>query len=256
MSANTSCNTTPRNYQTRRHSIWRNDAVTPHPRAITTPARVSFNTLCSGEGAGHQYVKAMHPSWKLLIQMSGAPGSGKSTVAHLLVPSIDAVVINHDLIKAFFLENSNFNQAAELAYRMDWVLAEDIIKQGRSIIVDCPCNFDQIIDQGTALARKYGYDYKYIECQVKDIELLDKRLRNRIPLRSQRTGVNSPPSDAGGADHSDHVRALFTRWIEHPCRPSSGIIVVDSTLSEEKCLEYILNQIVTSSNVSTTNHAI
>lgn len=53
---------------------------------------------------------------KLLIQMSGAPGSGKSTLASLLAQSIDAVVINHDLVKSFFLEISIFfDQSAKLA---------------------------------------------------------------------------------------------------------------------------------------------
>jgi hypothetical protein len=40
--------------------------------------------------------------------MSGAPGSRKSTTAGLLTKSIDAVVINHNLLKTFFLENGIF----------------------------------------------------------------------------------------------------------------------------------------------------
>jgi predicted kinase len=42
---------------------------------------------------------------ELFVQMSGAPGSGKSTAAGQLAKSIDAVVINHDLLKTLFLEN-------------------------------------------------------------------------------------------------------------------------------------------------------
>ena len=81
--------------------------------------------------------------------MSGAPGSGKSTVANLLAKSIDGVVINHDLINSFSLENDiSFDQSAKLTYRFDWVLAEDMIKQGRNVIIDSTCNYDEVLDPG------------------------------------------------------------------------------------------------------------
>ncbi|KAK7403505.1 hypothetical protein QQX98_010735 [Neonectria punicea] len=106
----------------------------------------------------------MELSRKRLIQMSGAPGSGKSTMATLLAQSIDAVVINHDLIKAFFLENDvSFDKSAELTYGFDWILAEDMIKQGRDVVMDSTCNFNEMLDQGTALAFKYGYEYTLVE---------------------------------------------------------------------------------------------
>lgn len=82
--------------------------------------------------------------------MSGAPGSGKSTMANLLAESIDGVVIDHDVIKSTLLEdNLSFDQAARVAYRLDWALAEAMIKQKRSVIIDSTCNYKEVIDQGT-----------------------------------------------------------------------------------------------------------
>ena len=159
----------------------------------------------------------MHSPFKLIIQMSGAPGSGKSSIANLLAQSelINAVVINHDLIKSFFLElDMSLDQAAKLAYRLDWTLAEDMIKQGRSVIIDSVCNYNELINDGIALARKYGYDYKYIECKVGDIDLLDRRLQTRTSLRSQRTGVNRPP--AGATPRRTHSRPAP----DPQCRPA------------------------------------
>lgn len=119
-----------------------------------------------------------------------------------------------------------------------------MIKQGRSVIIDSTCNYDEVLNQGTALARQYGYSYKYIECRVDDIDMLDRRLRDRVSLRGRRTGVNHPPPDIGDARHSEDYRPLFKKWIEDPCRPATDAIVVDSTGSPEECRDYILKQVV------------
>jgi predicted kinase len=116
----------------------------------------------------------MDPPLKMLIQMSGCPGSGKSTMADLLGQSINGLVIDHDLIRSFFLDNDIlFEQAAKLAYRSQWVLAEDVIKRERNVIIDSTCNYEETLNQGIVLARKYGFNYRYVECRVHDIELLD-----------------------------------------------------------------------------------
>ena len=145
-------------------------------------------------------------------EMSGAPDSGKSTLANLLAQSLNGIVINHDLLKSFLLENdlgSSFNQVAKLTYNLQWTLAEDVIKQGRTVIIDSTCNYEETLTQGAALAERYGFEYKYVDCKVNDIDLLDQRLHSRVPLRSQRKGVNTPPPDASallGADFDYRVQ--------------------------------------------------
>jgi predicted kinase len=80
--------------------------------------------------------------------MSGAPGSGKSTTANLMAQLIDGEVIDHDIIKSTLLEdNISFDQAAKVAYRLDWALAE-AIKQKRSVIINSTCNYKEVLDQG------------------------------------------------------------------------------------------------------------
>ncbi|PUU72266.1 hypothetical protein B9Z19DRAFT_1011344 [Tuber borchii] len=185
--------------------------------------------------------------YKLFIQMSGALGSGKSTMARLLRSAINGMVIDHDVLRSALLESGlPFDQAAKLAYDLQWTLAQDMMKQGFSVIIDSTCNFPEVLDQGSAHAKQYGYAYWYVECKVEDVDLLDKRLRTRDPMTSQRTGVDQPPSAAaahgarGGEDH----RALFKRWIEHPCHPKDNVVIVDSTGNLEMLRDYIMKQIV------------
>lgn len=186
---------------------------------------------------------------KLLVQMSGAPGSGKSTLANLLAQhsSINGVVINHDLIKSCLLDNGiTFQKSAELTYSLQWVLAGDFLRQGRNVIVDSTCNFQETLDQGTALARQHGYDYAYIECvmSVNDIGLLEKRLRDRVALRSQRTSVDAEPGDVDAAHSSSGGNALerYKTWIESPVRPDS-VIAVDAAGTPADCLSSVLSQL-------------
>lgn len=199
---------------------------------------------------------------KFFIQMSGAPGSGKSTLARRLAVELrsrcglSAVVINHDVIKSFFLDTElldtrgiPFDTAAKLSYRLDSVLAEDLIQQGqRVVIVDSVCNYREGIDNGLELARRYGVGYVYLECRVDDVGVLDGRLKGRASgaMSCQRGGVcEGPPAAAGGSASGDEAGGvLFEKWM-NPVRPVDGdearVFVVDSRRkSTEECVDVVL----------------
>ncbi|RSL58194.1 hypothetical protein CEP53_006238 [Fusarium sp. AF-6] len=178
--------------------------------------------------------------------MSGAPGSGKSTIARLLRQSIGGVVIDHDVLRSALLEDSDvpFDQVAKRAYNLQWRLAEDFMKQGLNVIIDSTCNFQEVLDQGSALAGQQGFAHWYVECKVEDIDLLDERLRTRDPMKSQRTAVDCPPAAASSARVGEDSRALFKKWIESPCRPKGNAIMLDSTSSPEVNRALVLKKIV------------
>ncbi|OBT69529.1 hypothetical protein VE03_01059 [Pseudogymnoascus sp. 23342-1-I1] len=185
---------------------------------------------------------------KLFIQMSGAPGSGKSTIARLLGQSIGGVVIDHDVLRSTLLESDlQLGPAAKHAYQLQWALAQDVMKQGLSVIIDSTCNFQVVLDRGSELAKQQGYHYWYVECQVQDVDLLDRRLRSRDSMTSQRTGVDCAPAAAvaaGGVGEIEDSRATFKRWIENPCRPEDGnIVIVGSTENPEMLRDHILKKI-------------
>jgi predicted kinase len=178
--------------------------------------------------------------------MSGAPGSGKSTMSRLLRDSLGGVVIDHDILRSPLLEcNVPFDQAAKQAYQIQWRLAQDFVKQGLNVIIDSPCNYEETLDQGSTCARQYGYTYWYVECQVQDMNTLDQRLQKRVPMTSQRTGIERPPVAiyGDGARGDEESRALFQKWIKSPCRPKDNVIIVDSTGDLSMLREHILKQI-------------
>ncbi|KAJ0165800.1 hypothetical protein CTA2_9944 [Colletotrichum tanaceti] len=184
------------------------------------------------------------PKRRLCIQMSGAPGSGKSTTAKALAGPLDAVVLDLDVIKTTLLDkNIPFQQAATLSYSVLWALAGDVLEQGRNLIIDCACNYEEIVTRGTALAAEQsGCEHWYVECRPEvDIRVLDERLRGRRSMRSQRTGVERPPVDAVAShDAGEPQESLFRRWIESPHRPENNVIVVDSSQGRELCRDQVM----------------
>lgn len=195
-------------------------------------------------------------SRKLFVQMSGAPGSGKSTIARLLGRSIEGVVFDHDRYRSATLEQMEkyrpgmekkdvFDLAAKLTYTCGWVWAQEMAEQGRSLVMDSTCNFREVLEHGTAFAQQYGYEYWYVECKVDNIDVLEARLGAREPLRSQRISVHRPPLDASDAREGEDHRAVFEGWMKNMCRPEEdgNVIVVDSTASLEECRDEILAKI-------------
>ncbi|KAJ3542001.1 hypothetical protein NM208_g4327 [Fusarium decemcellulare] len=187
-----------------------------------------------------------HIPANLFIQMSGAPGSGKSTIARLLRTSIGGVIIDHDVLRSSLLESGRipFDQAAKEAYIVQWRLAQDFMRQGLNVIIDSCCNYPEVLDQGSTLASQNDYVYWYVETRVQDIDLLDKRLRTRDPMSSQRTGVDCPPAAAQGDHVRQDSRVIFKKWIENPSRPENNVIIVDSTGNPEILRGQILKRIV------------
>lgn len=183
---------------------------------------------------------------QFFIQMSGAPGSGKSTLAVRLGERLKGVVINHDLIKTFFLQNrSDFEMSGTLAYALDWVLAEDLLRQGFSIVMDTACNYPEIIEHGTELSKKYHCVYKYIECRIEDIELLDQRMKERPSVPGQRAGVAVPPQGAPEKTQEEYL-AQFHTWIHNPVRPEEGAILIDTSRPLDICLEEAIEKLALS----------
>lgn len=124
------------------------------------------------------------------VQMSGFPGSGKSTLARQIAKKTGAVIIDHDIVKSALLhsiEDASIDEklAGKISYSIDWSLVEFHLSQGKAVILDSPCLYEEMVEQGTDLSKKYKVKYKYVECYLEDSDEINFRLKNRKRMLSQ-----------------------------------------------------------------------
>jgi len=161
-----------------------------------------------------------------LLQMSGVPGSGKSTVAAHVVETFGAVAVDYDVIRTAVLDAGvDLAGSAKPAYEVMYALARQMLAQGHDVIMDSPCFWPRILNQGMEIARAHDASYRYIECQIHDLKLLDERLRRRPRLRTHRRGVDYPPVDLG--DELVDGAALFRDSMDRVQRPSDDYLQLD-----------------------------
>jgi predicted kinase len=174
---------------------------------------------------------------KFLIQMSGCPGSGKSTIARALGQRIGAVVLDHDVLKSALMENGvEPPKAGGVSFGSLRAVAGSILDQNFSVILDHPCFYDQILRGGLQLAERTGAVYRYIECVTDDLEEIRRRLKNRQSLASQLTDIAVPDQYW---DQSGSGAELFAKWIRDMKRPANSYLKLDTAQPLPACLEKV-----------------
>jgi predicted kinase len=128
----------------------------------------------------------------------------------------------------------SFDLAGAASYETILALAGELLGLARSVIIDSPCLYDELLAAGQNLAERHQASYRYIECVADDLHLLDRRLRARQPMRSQRPSVAASPADA--ADDGGDTTVLFQDWIRHMKRPTAGYLRLDTTKSVDACV--------------------
>lgn len=128
------------------------------------------------------------------VQMSGLPGSGKSTLARAIAMNTGAIVVDLDIVKSSILKSYNgnidFKFAGKVAYDILFSLADYYLSQGRSVIIDTPCIYPEILEKGSALCNKYSTVHKYVETYLMSLEQINLRLKNRDKHISQISQIN------------------------------------------------------------------
>lgn len=168
------------------------------------------------------------------LQMSGFPGSGKSTLSRRIAKITGAIIIDHDISKSSILEsmgdrNLELKVLGMTSYNVDWALIEFYLSQSYDVIFDSPCFYSEMIERGSSLSKKYRAKYKYVECYLNDYQEISKRLQNRERMISQISGTSEEE---------------FRKNINESKRPNDiQCLLVDSSQPIEMYLNNVLNYI-------------
>jgi predicted kinase len=158
-----------------------------------------------------------------LLQMAGQPGSGKSALARLIGKRTRAVVLDKDVLKTAALDAGAADDAAgSIAYEAFFALADHLLGQGLSVVLDSPSFWPTILTKGTAIAAERMVPYYFVECVCADRNELARRLRERARLRSN-------PGE----------EALDEPW--ETIAPAGAFLRIDTTQTIERCLELALD---------------
>lgn len=89
------------------------------------------------------------------------------------------------------------------------------LQNGLSVLIDSACFYLEIIKFGQRLDHQYDAEYRYIECKIDNISILENWLQQRMSHRSWRMGINKLRPDAGvnvvGGSVVGDPGALFTQ---------------------------------------------
>jgi len=124
--------------------------------------------------------------------------------------------------------------SGRVGYRASHALADSLLKQDLSVILDSPCRFDFIVVGGTTLAAKHKIPYAFIECVLMNEDELKRRMLNRKRQRSQRVALDQAPTDAptdAMVDETGNVILHKTKY------PKSPWLQVNTSESREQILE-------------------
>ncbi|PES62858.1 ATP-binding protein [Bacillus cereus] len=169
------------------------------------------------------------------LQMSGFPGSGKSTFSKYIAKLTGAVIVDHDVVKSALLKSLKEKGVEPtvvggISYDIEWELIDFLLEQEHSVILDSPCLYEGMVKKGIDLCQKHGATYKYIECYLNNIEEINRRLPTRERKISQITKVGS--------------EVAFQKCLAGSKRPLHGeYLIVDSGEPLEKYGKKVMDYI-------------
>ncbi len=160
--------------------------------------------------------------------MSGIPGTGKSTLATALGQRLGLVVLDTDVVKSALLRSGvPLEQAGSATYSVALDLAAHHLAHGHSVVLDSPCRYRELLDDGQRIALDVGVPYRLVELWVQDVASVLPRLDARTPRASQVASASRPPQ---GADwESGTPLATLSTWQDQLVRPTEGWVRLDAT---------------------------
>lgn len=145
---------------------------------------------CGLRTAANPAIIAVMPT---LIVFSGLPGTGKTAIARELARELVAVYLRIDSIEQAIRASGILDRPIDDAgYCVAYVLAEDNLRMGRTVVADCVNPLQITRDAWVAAADRAGASVVEVEVICSDSEQHQQRVENRVPDIS---GLNLPSWD-------------------------------------------------------------
>ncbi|MDT9727140.1 ATP-binding protein [Xylanibacillus composti] len=167
------------------------------------------------------------------LQMSGFPGSGKTTLSRRVAQITGAIIVDHDTSKTALLKAAEGHDIelwviGKFSYTVDWELIDFYLSQRKSVIFDSPCLYPEMIFNGLNLSSKHKVNYKYVECYLNNRTEINRRLKARDRLISQLESTTQESFDAS---------------INNSQKPPSNVeyLTVDSSQPLDTYLDKVIN---------------
>jgi predicted kinase len=176
----------------------------------------------------------------MLVQLSGVPGSGKSSLARGLVRSADFVVVDTDVVKSALIDGGvPVASAGRPTYLAALGLSGDLLAQGRRVLIDSPCRYRDLMEMGQAIAQGAGVRYGFIELWADDVSSLLPRIDARSPRVSQVASATVPVP--GTEWEFGTAEVTLREWQAQLVRPEDDWVRLDSMCPEPLILARALD---------------
>ena len=175
----------------------------------------------------------------VLVQLSGVPGAGKSTLARGLAHRRGMVVLDTDVVKSSLIASRiRVREAGAPAYAATLALAADLLAQGHEVVIDSPCRYPELLAEGQRAATEAGLPYILVELWADDPARLLDRLEDRVPRASQVASASEPVP--GTVWELGTPEDTLRGWQDQLVRPDTGWLRLDALAPPETTLSEVL----------------
>lgn len=161
-------------------------------------------------------MKSLSLSRPLIIFMIGLPGAGKSFFARQFAETFNAPIVSHDYLRYQMFPDPAFSKDEDdLIAQITGNELSELLKTGRSIVLDGGNNDYQDRQNMAAMAKKKGYDSLIVWVQT-DEPTCRKRATKRNPKRD---------GDALNASMDDHTFDMAKQNFMQPGKGEDFVVI-------------------------------